>query len=325
MSLQKQTPKNNKSEWMNKLTLSKFKMKNRSYHRLLKTKDLHDGQMYTKYRNQSKNSCRKPVTGYEKSLSGEVKSNPKAFFRYAKNKLNFKNAIPYLVDNGKILSDDNSKAKTFNVFFKSDFTEKPVCLPDFNLNVKSSIEHVSFPADKIEKKLDNLNPFKSPGTDELHPRVLKELSNELSLHLSLIFSKSFSEGELSHDWKDAIITPFHCIKKGEKEFSSNYGPISLNSFVCKFVESIIKDDILTDMASNKLLTNLQHEFVPGKSCHSNLLLLLNFLTESIENGTDAYLVYLDFAKAFDSLPHNRFICKSNYGIMVLAIIYYSGL
>ena len=37
--------------------------------------------------------------------------------------------------------------------------------------------------------------------------------------------------------------------------------------------------------------------------------MLNFLTESIENGTDADLVYLDFAKAFDSVARNRLICK----------------
>ena len=43
------------------------------------------------------------------------------FFRYAKSKLNFKNAIPDLVDNDKILSDDNSKAKAFNMFFKNVF------------------------------------------------------------------------------------------------------------------------------------------------------------------------------------------------------------
>ena len=154
---------------MNKLTLSKIKMKNRPYYRFLKTKYQHNYRMYAKYRNQSKNSYKKALTEYEKFLSREVKSNSKAFFRYTKNKLNFKNAIPDLVDNGKILSDDTSKAKVFNMFFKSVFTEKSDCLPDFNLNVKSSIEHVSFPADKIKKKLDNVNPYKSPGPDELHP------------------------------------------------------------------------------------------------------------------------------------------------------------
>ena len=76
-------------------------------------------------------------------------------------------------------------------------------------NILLNVYIVSIPADKIKKKLDNLNPYKSPGPDELHPRILKELSNELSLPLSLIFSKSFSEGELPQDWKDAIITPLH--------------------------------------------------------------------------------------------------------------------
>ena len=117
-----------------------------------------------------------------------------------------------------------------------------IFFPYFNLNVKSSIEHVSFQADKIKKKLDNLNPYKSPRPDELHPRILKELSNELSLPLSLIFSNSFSEGELPQDWKYAFITPLH--KKGEKKFAGNYRPISLISIVCKVMESIIKDDIL---------------------------------------------------------------------------------
>ena len=44
-------------------------------------------------------------------------------------------------------------------------------------------------------------------------------------------------------------------------------------------------------------------------------LSLDLLTELIENGTDADLVYLDFVKAFDSVPHNRLTCKlHNYGI-----------
>ena len=97
-------------------------------------------------------------------------------------------------------------------------------------------------------------------------------------------------------------------KKGEKEFVSNYRPISLTSIVCKIIESIITmvDGILAYIVSKKLLTNLQHGFVPGKSCQSNVLLMLNFPTESIENGTDADLVYLDFANfAFDTQPHKK--------------------
>ena len=118
------------------------------------------------------------------------------------------------------------------------------------------------------------------------------------------FSKSFGERELPHDWQDDI-TPVH--KKGEKEFASNYRRISLTSIVCKVMESIIMmvDGILAYIVSKKRLTNLQHRFVPRKSCQSKLLLMLHFPTESIENGTHADLVYLDFAKAFDTQPHKK--------------------
>ena len=98
------------------------------------------------------------------------------------------------------------------------FTEESV-----NVNVKSSIEHISFPTEEIKKKLDNLNPYKSPEADELHPRILKEFSNELSLPLSLIFSKSFNEEELPQHWKDAIITPLH--KKEKKSLPATIGEL----------------------------------------------------------------------------------------------------
>ena len=112
---------------------------------------------------------------------------------FAKYKLNFKNAIQDLVHNGKILSDDTSKAKAFNMFFKSVFTKEPDCLPDFNLNIKSTIDYVSFPADKIKKKLDNLNPYKSPGPGELHPIQKK-------LPIQLTFNVEFSH-RIDRKWK----------------------------------------------------------------------------------------------------------------------------
>ena len=64
-----------------------------------------------------------------------MKSNPKAFFRYAINKLKLKNAIPNLVDNGQILSEGNGKARALNMFLKCTITEESDFLSDFNLNV----------------------------------------------------------------------------------------------------------------------------------------------------------------------------------------------
>ena len=86
------------------------------------------------------------------------------------------------------------------MFFKSVFIKEWNCPPDFDLDVKSSTEHVSFLIDKIIQKLDNLTPYESPRVDKLHIKILRQLSNELSLPSSLIFSKSFSEGKPPQDW-----------------------------------------------------------------------------------------------------------------------------
>ena len=65
------------------------------------------------------------------------------------------------------------------------------------------------------------------------------------------------------------------------------------------------------MINNNLLINLQHGFVPRKSCQS----MRNILTDAIEHNLEVDLVYLDVAKMFDSLPHRKLIHKlEKYGI-----------
>ena len=113
---------------------SKVKAFNMSFKRVFAEE--YNYQMYAKHRNQAKKSGRKAVTDYEKPLSREVKSNPKVFFRYAKSKLNFKNVIPDLVDNGKILSDDNCKANVFNMFFKSVLQRNTITKCMLNIEIK---------------------------------------------------------------------------------------------------------------------------------------------------------------------------------------------
>ena len=81
------------------------------------------------------------------------------------------------------------------------------------------------------------------------------------------------------------------------------------------MESIIKDDLMSYVCNNNIITSLQHGFLPGRSFQSNLLIMLNCLTEAIDRGIITDVIYLDFAKASDSVPHNRLIYKlSKYGI-----------
>ena len=63
-----------------------------------------------------------------------------------------------------------------------------------------------------------------------------------------------------------------------------------------------------------LIAKEQHGFVKRKSCVTNLL-ELDLITKSLSEGFSVVIVYLDFIKAFDMVPHQRLIQKlKGYGI-----------
>ena len=47
----------------------------------------------------------------------------------------------------------------------------------------------------ITKLLKNLNHYKAQGSDNISPRILKELADEISPLLQLIYTKSLDTGE----------------------------------------------------------------------------------------------------------------------------------
>ena len=66
---------------------------------------------------------------------------------------------------------------------------------------------------------------------------------------------------------------------------------------------------------NKLVTGAQHGFRKGGSCLSNLLQFLDQVTRVIDEGRCVDVVYLDFAKAFNMVPHLRLMEKhTQHGI-----------
>ena len=63
------------------------------------------------------------------------------------------------------------------------------------------------------------------------------------------------------------------------------------------------------MMENKLISKNQHGFVPDRNCMSNLLTCLEHWCQIIEEGCPIDVVYTDFAKPFDRVPHKRLLLK----------------
>jgi hypothetical protein len=171
----------------------------------------------------------------------------------------------------------------------------------------------SLTCENIKERLTNLDSDKASGVDEVNSYVLKRCSAAFSKPLCIIFNRSISEGRVPCQWKDANVSPI--FKKGSRLIAANYRPVSLTSIVCKVMEGFVRDELLKYMKSECLIANEQHGFVPGKACVTNLLETLDIVTKAVANGLSVDVIYLDFLKAFDMVPHKRLLLKlRGYGV-----------
>ena len=210
-----------------------------------------------------------------------------------------------------LTSDKEEVANILNAQFHSVFTSDPATtlptpsMPSVAHNQGPLIN--SFDYSIVRKQLSTLNRHKSQGPDGGHPYVLRECADVFSLILSLFFEKSYAECTVPIAWKDANITPIH--KKGKRTVAGNYRPISLTSVICKVMERIVRDEMMSHLSRNGLISSEQHGFVRRRSCLTNLLETIDLATEALNRGFLAVLVFLDFAKAFDKLSHRALQLK----------------
>ena len=128
-----------------------------------------------------------------------------------------------------------------------------------------------------------------------------------------MFRKSLSTGIVPNEWKIANVSAI--FKKGNKSEPGNFRPISLTCVLCKLCESIIKDNIMLHLEMHNMISDCQHGFRNNRSCITQLLQVMEDFTYLMDNKKNIDVIYLDFSKAFDSVPHQRLYVKLKaYGI-----------
>ncbi len=228
------------------------------------------------------------------------KKASKRLWSFIKIQQNENSGVSPLRQNGVLASDTKEKAEILNKQFCSVFTKEtsdsPV-LPDCPYQKMSDI-HVT--QSGVLALLKNLNPSKAQGPDLLHPKLLKELSNEISPILTSIFNHSLQSGEVPEDWRKGNIVPI--FKKGDKHKPSNYRPVSLTSICSKLIEHILVSNIRKHLDTNNILVDEQHGFRPKRSCESQLLTFTQFLLTKYPMVAKSMLWCLTSAKPLTRSP-----------------------
>ena len=165
----------------------------------------------------------------------------------------------------------------------------------------------------VTKALKELKVNKAAGVDGLHSTFLINIKDEFVVPLSIMFNRSLNYTEIPIDWKTANVRAI--FKKGNRKDPANYRPVSLTSHISKIFERIVKEQINQHLEKFKLIYESQHGFVKGKSCLTNLLEFNDYVSKLVDEGSAIDIIYLDFQKAFDKVPHQRLARKLEaYGI-----------
>ena len=292
-------------------TLYLIHKKRRIYFKLKRSPTPYLTNYYKKLSNLVRAATRQDTGDYAESISNSSFTHPKRFWRWINSSKGYRSPIPPLYVKGSTVSDDSDKAEILNNHFCSVFTDEDVS----NLsNLRSSLSYhptiidaISVSPADVLHELKSLRTDKACGPDSIPAYLLKQGAEELCVSLSRLFQHSIASGSLPNDWTVANVVPVY--KRGDRSDPNNYRPISLTSVLVKMLERIICRHLVQSLECSDCFSVHQHGFRRKRSTVTLLLEAVNDWAISLEHRHSTHALFLDFAKAFDSVPHLRLLLK----------------
>ena len=290
------------------------RIKKRLYDKYKQTQNANHFERYKQYRNLVTREIRKSKKIVIDKLTDKLQNQnigPKDWWKTLKHfiKPGQTKTIPPLYKEGQTFSVDVDKANLLNSFFTEQtlLDDSQANLPE-TLNVpNNTLDSLSTTPDGVKQILKTLPLGKAAGPDRINNRILKELSEPLSLPLCDLFNFSLSSGKVPKIWKQANVTPIH--KKDDPSDVSNYRPISLLSTVGKVLEKIVHKYLFNFFRNNNILTTLQSGFIPGDSTVNQLVDIYNTFCKALDEGKEVRAIFCDRSKAFDRVWHKGLLFK----------------
>ena len=166
---------------------------------------------------------------------------------------------------------------------------------------------------EVRKMLKELKPWKATGIDGIPSRLLKDGADALASPLSAIFNLSIQQNVIPAEWKKAKVTPLH--KSGAKDNPQNYRPISVLPVVSKVLERLIHKQLASYFDEHGLLCISQSGFRRKHSTETAVTYFADEILMNMDKGEVTGSVFIDLAKAFDTVDHDILISKlKNYGV-----------
>ena len=171
-----------------------------------------DFAKYKEVRNAVNSAIRKEKLEETNKRCLVFKDNKKAFFSYVRSKQKSQVSTLHVKSrNGSMTQTQEEAAEELSVYFKSVYTNEDInTVPRFapvGMNDPPKMDNIVIQKEDVYKCLRNVKQDKSPGPDNIHPAILKNLAGDWTEPLTILYQRSMEQGILPSSWKMANITP----------------------------------------------------------------------------------------------------------------------
>jgi hypothetical protein len=220
------------------------------------------------------------------------------------------NSIPVTGENIK-----KDVANAFNLFFSTvgerlarliDSSARNA-IEDANFEVNTGFKFSTVSQGSLLKCIQTLRGGSAPGYDRIAASFVKDNANEFLEPLSHIVNRSLLSGVFPKAFGLAKVFPLY--KSNDAGDIANYRPISLLSVFSKILEKVVKEQLVNYVEGNRIITERQFGFRRNKSINDALWQLTNNIDEALSGGDRCLVVFLDLAKAFDTVDRDKLLHK----------------
>lgn len=194
----------------------------------------------------------------------------------------------FFVNVGKCLAD---KIRTQSQYLTSSLFASNTTLSSFVLLDTDEAE--------VERIITGLKADCAVGWDNIPNKIIKQFKDLLVPPLTCIFNKCLNTGVFPKCLKKAVVVPIY--KSGSKDQVTNYRPISLLPSMSKILEKIINNRLYKYLEDKSILSKRQFGFRPKMSTDNAVHHLTAYLAQELDNGNHTVGIFLDLAKAFDTV------------------------
>lgn len=268
---------------------------------------------YKRYRNYCTNILHKLKRTYERSELNKHHNNIKKTWTIIKQICNFNSNTDSPSELLNIKKTPKDSAEFINNFFVSvgsSLANKTLnTLDQSEMDLASKIKLTNgtpfsitlLPTDDLEirKIILNMKSSSATGRDGISSIFFKHAVQYITQPIVHITNLCLDRGIFPLLLKEAIVIPVH--KSGDRGSIDNYRPISLLPALAKIIEKVINSRLLNFLESHGLLSNNQFGFRHNTSTTDAIESMVTHVVEKMDNHRKCLGIYLDLAKAFDTV------------------------